>query len=102
MPTSGAGEQPRVRSRHQSRLLALLRDEGPLSRVALGERLDLPRAKLAGELSRLIDTGLVEIGGPAAGRGGGPPAPGRPAPRPRVLPGRGGAPPPPRRAPPRA
>src|ERR1044072_8268676 len=64
-----ASEQ-RVRSRHQSRLLELLRDEGPLSRVALGERLDLPRAKLAGELSRLIDTGLVEVGGPAASRGG--------------------------------
>src|SRR2546428_21757 len=36
----------------------------------LRHRLDLPRAKLAGELSRLIDTGLVEIGGPAASRGG--------------------------------
>ncbi|MFL6124925.1 ROK family protein [Actinophytocola sp.] len=41
-----------------------------MSRVALGERLDLPRAKLTGELTRLIDTGLVEIGGPAASRGG--------------------------------
>jgi glucokinase-like ROK family protein len=70
MGVPGAGEQPRVRSRHQSRLLELLRDEGPLSRVALGERLDLPRAKLAGELSRLIDTGLVQVGGPAASRGG--------------------------------
>src|SRR6185436_16360238 len=70
MGVPGAGEQPRVRSRHQSRLLELLRDEGPLSRVALGERLDLPRAKLAGELSRLIDGGLVQVGGPAASRGG--------------------------------
>ncbi|HEV2779289.1 MAG TPA: ROK family transcriptional regulator [Actinophytocola sp.] len=70
----GGSEQPkvrsRVRSRHESRVLELLRDEGPLSRVALGERLELPRAKLAGELSRLIDSGLVEIGGPAASRGG--------------------------------
>jgi glucokinase-like ROK family protein len=64
------GQQVKVSSRQQSRLLALLRDEGPLSRVALGERLDLPRAKLTGELTRLVDTGLVEIGGPAASRGG--------------------------------
>jgi glucokinase-like ROK family protein len=41
-----------------------------MSRVSLGERLDLPRAKLAGELTRLVDIGLVEIGGPAASRGG--------------------------------
>jgi predicted NBD/HSP70 family sugar kinase len=67
-PTTG--QQVKVSSRQQSRLLALLRDEGPMSRVALGERLDLPRAKLTGELSRLVDTGLVEIGGPAASRGG--------------------------------
>jgi glucokinase-like ROK family protein len=60
----------KVSSRQQSRLLALLRDEGPMSRVALGERLDLPRAKLTGELARLVDSGLVEIGGPAASRGG--------------------------------
>jgi glucokinase-like ROK family protein len=64
------GQQVKVSSRQQSRLLALLRDEGPMSRVALGERLDLPRAKLTGELTRLIDTGLVQIGGPAASRGG--------------------------------
>jgi glucokinase-like ROK family protein len=64
------GQQVKVSSRQQSRLLALLRDEGPMSRVALGERLDLPRAKLTGELTRLIDIGLVEIGGPAASRGG--------------------------------
>jgi glucokinase-like ROK family protein len=64
------GQQVKVSSRQQSRLLALLRDEGPMSRVALGERLDLPRAKLTGELSRLVDSGLVEIGGPAASRGG--------------------------------
>jgi glucokinase-like ROK family protein len=54
----------------QSRLLAVLRDEGPMSRVALGERLELPRAKLTGELGRLVDAGLVAIGGPAASRGG--------------------------------
>jgi glucokinase-like ROK family protein len=65
-----AGQQVKVSSRQQSRLLALLRDEGPMSRVALGERLDLPRAKLTGELTRLVDAGLAEIGGPAASRGG--------------------------------
>ncbi len=70
MSTPTAGQQPKVRSRQQSRLLALLRDEGPMSRVSLGERLELPRAKLAGELTRLVDIGLVEIGGPAASRGG--------------------------------
>ena len=70
MSAPTAGQQPKVRSRQQSRLLALLRDEGPMSRVSLGERLELPRAKLAGELTRLVDIGLVEIGGPAASRGG--------------------------------
>ncbi|HEV7650072.1 MAG TPA: ROK family transcriptional regulator [Actinophytocola sp.] len=70
MSAPNPGRQPGVRSGQQSRLLALLRDEGPMSRVALGERLELPRAKLTGELTRLVDTGLVEIGGPAASRGG--------------------------------
>lgn len=70
MNAPNTGQQVKVSSRQQSRLLALLRDEGPMSRVALGERLDLPRAKLTGELTRLIDIGLVEIGGPAASRGG--------------------------------
>jgi len=41
-----------------------------MSRVALGERLEVPRAKLTGELTRLVDTGLIAIGGPAASRGG--------------------------------
>ncbi|WP_440898989.1 MarR family transcriptional regulator, partial [Actinosynnema sp.] len=55
---------------NRSRLLALLRDEGPLSRVALGERLGVPRAALSAELGRLAEAGLVEEGGPAASRGG--------------------------------
>ncbi|ACU36238.1 ROK family transcriptional regulator [Actinosynnema pretiosum subsp. pretiosum] len=55
---------------NRSRLLALLRDEGPLSRVALGERLGVPRAALSAELGRLGEVGLVEEGGPAASRGG--------------------------------
>jgi glucokinase-like ROK family protein len=62
-----AGSTPR---QPESRLLAVLRDEGPMSRVALGERLELPRAKLSGELGRLVAAGLVAIGGPAASRGG--------------------------------
>src|SRR5215468_2304669 len=44
------GEQPRVRSRHQSRLLALLRDEGPLSRVEIGG----PAASRGGRRSTLV------------------------------------------------
>ncbi|MQA77957.1 MAG: ROK family protein [Streptosporangiales bacterium] len=70
MEAPDAGQQSRVRSRQQPRLLASLRDEGPMSRVALGERLELPRAKLSGALTRLVDAGLVQIGGPAASRGG--------------------------------
>ncbi|GGS24417.1 sugar kinase [Actinokineospora fastidiosa] len=64
------GQAPRAGSREQGRMLGVLRDEGALSRVALGERLELPRARLAAELGRLIDDGLVEVGGPAASRGG--------------------------------
>ncbi|ONI80374.1 sugar kinase [Saccharothrix sp. ALI-22-I] len=67
---TGSGQQPRVVSGRQSELLGLLRDEGAMSRVALGERLELPRAKLTAELARLVDVGLVQIGGPAASRGG--------------------------------
>jgi glucokinase-like ROK family protein len=64
------GSIPRVETRQQSQLLALLRDEGPMARVELGERLDLPRARLATEITRLLESGLVESGGPAASRGG--------------------------------
>ncbi|XVS67032.1 ROK family transcriptional regulator [Actinosynnema sp. CA-299493] len=67
---TGSGQQPRVVSGRQSELLGLLRDEGAMSRVALGERLELPRAKLTAELARLVDVGLVQVGGPAASRGG--------------------------------
>ncbi|GAA4424072.1 hypothetical protein GCM10023148_26190 [Actinokineospora soli] len=64
------GRSARIGSRDEGRLLAALRDEGPLSRVALGERLELPRARLAADLDRLVEEGLVEVGGPAASRGG--------------------------------
>ncbi|GGP68965.1 ROK family transcriptional regulator [Saccharothrix coeruleofusca] len=66
MAAPGGGRGPRTRTD----LLRLLRDEGATSRVALGERLDLPRAKLTAEIARLVDEGLVAVGGPAASRGG--------------------------------
>ncbi|ASO22626.1 glucokinase-like ROK family protein [Actinoalloteichus hoggarensis] len=65
-----ADKPPRVETHDQSRLLTLMRDEGPMSRVELGERLGLPRARLAAEVNRLVELGLVESGGPAASRGG--------------------------------
>ncbi|MEU3345446.1 ROK family protein [Streptomyces sp. NPDC006700] len=55
---------------HQARLLRLLRDLGPQSRVALGERVELSRSKLAFEIDRLLETGLVVQDGLAASRGG--------------------------------
>ncbi|NRN63030.1 Mlc, transcriptional repressor of MalT [Kibdelosporangium sp. 4NS15] len=65
-----AASTPRVETRQQSQLLALLRDEGPLAKVELGERLELPRARLATEIAKLFEWNLVESGGPAASRGG--------------------------------
>jgi predicted NBD/HSP70 family sugar kinase len=62
--------QPMIETRPQAKLLALLRDEGPLSRVELGERLELPRARVAAEVTRLGELGLVEAAGPSASRGG--------------------------------
>jgi predicted NBD/HSP70 family sugar kinase len=59
-----------VETRHQTRLLTLLRDEGPMSRVELGERLELPRARVGAEVTRLDEVGLVETAGPSASRGG--------------------------------
>jgi len=59
-----------IETRHQTELLALLRDEGPLSRVELGERLELPRARAAAEVTRLGELGLVEAAGPSLSRGG--------------------------------
>ncbi|MFG2059483.1 ROK family protein [Micromonospora sp. NPDC048930] len=54
----------------QARLLCLLRDDGPRSRVELADVLGLPRARFAAELERLTGLGLVESAGPAASRGG--------------------------------
>jgi len=54
----------------QSRVLRLLRDEGPASRAELADRLDLARPRLTADLERLTDAGLIRTGGPAASRGG--------------------------------
>lgn len=55
---------------HQARLLRLLRDGGSSSRAQLGELVDLSRSKLAVEVDRLLETGLVVADGLAASRGG--------------------------------
>lgn len=60
----------RPENAHQARLLRLLRDEGPRSRAELGDAVRLSRSKLALELDRLTEIGLIEIGGLAASRGG--------------------------------
>ncbi|MFJ8582497.1 ROK family transcriptional regulator [Micromonospora sp. NPDC093277] len=54
----------------QARLLRLLRDDGPRSRVELTDALGLPRARFGAEVDRLAAQGLVETAGPAASRGG--------------------------------
>ncbi|WP_433529415.1 ROK family transcriptional regulator [Micromonospora sp. CA-263727] len=54
----------------QARLVRLLRDDGPRSRVELGDILGLSRSTLTTELDRLLARGLVETAGPAASRGG--------------------------------
>ncbi|MEO3751336.1 ROK family transcriptional regulator [Streptomyces sp. B6B3] len=54
----------------QARVLKLLRDEGPLSRVELADRLGVSRTTMAGEVTRLTELGLAERAGPAASRGG--------------------------------
>jgi glucokinase-like ROK family protein len=55
---------------HQTRLLRLLRDEGARSRAELGDVVRLSRSKLAVEVDRLIELGLIEPAGLAASRGG--------------------------------
>ena len=55
---------------HQARLLRLLRDRGQSSRAELGEAVGLSKSKVAVELDRLIELGLVRGQGLAASRGG--------------------------------
>jgi glucokinase-like ROK family protein len=62
---SGRAETPT-----QSKILRIVRDEGPLSRVELAARLDVSRTTVAAEVGRLVELGLAEDGGPAASRGG--------------------------------
>jgi glucokinase-like ROK family protein len=55
---------------HQARLLKLLRDGGRRSRAELGEAVELSKSKVAVELDRLVELGLVAEQGLAASRGG--------------------------------
>ena len=54
----------------QAKVLKILRDEGPLSRVELADRLGVSRTTMASEVARLAELGLAEGVGPAASRGG--------------------------------
>ena len=54
----------------QANVLKTLRDEGPLSRVELADRLGVSRTTMASEVARLAELGLAEGVGPAASRGG--------------------------------
>lgn len=62
---SGRAETPT-----QSKILRLVRDEGPLSRVDLASTLEVSRTTIAAEVGRLIELGLATDAGPAASRGG--------------------------------
>ncbi|KHD74371.1 ROK family transcriptional regulator [Actinoplanes utahensis] len=52
------------------RLLQLLRDEGPISRAELADRLELTRPRLLAEVERLVAAEYVAEAGMAASRGG--------------------------------
>jgi glucokinase-like ROK family protein len=60
----------RAESTMQARILALLRDEGPLSRVQLADRMSVSRTTIAAEVARLAELGLAQETGHAASRGG--------------------------------
>jgi glucokinase-like ROK family protein len=62
---SGRAENP-----IQSKILRLVRDDGPLSRVDLAAALEVSRTTIAVEAGRLIELGLAADAGPAASRGG--------------------------------
>ncbi|HEX6516486.1 MAG TPA: ROK family transcriptional regulator [Nocardioidaceae bacterium] len=67
MAQSSAGQ---AESRIEAKLLALLRDVGPMSRVVLAEKLGVSRTTIAAEVGRLTGRGLLVEAGPAASRGG--------------------------------
>ena len=54
----------------QARLLAQLRDEGPLSKAELADRLGISRTTVGVEVQRLAEVGMAQEAGPAASRGG--------------------------------
>jgi len=54
----------------QARLLAQLRDEGPLSKAQLADALQVSRTTVGAEVARLAELGLALEAGPAASRGG--------------------------------
>ncbi len=60
----------RAESLIQARLLALLRDEGPLSKPQIADALGVSRTTVAAEASRLAELGLAQEAGPAKSRGG--------------------------------
>src|SRR2546421_619452 len=53
-----------------ARLLRVLRDRGAQSKAELGDLVELSRSKIAAELDRLTELGLVEEAGLAESRGG--------------------------------
>ncbi|WP_134767482.1 ROK family transcriptional regulator [Nocardioides sp. 1609] len=60
----------RAESAMQARLLTVLRDQGPLPRTELGDRLQVSRTTIAAEVGRLTEIGLTQETGPAQSRGG--------------------------------
>jgi glucokinase-like ROK family protein len=60
----------RAESAIQARLLTALRDEGPLSKAQLADRLQVSRTTVGAEVGRLVELGLAQEAGPAASRGG--------------------------------
>ena len=60
----------RAENAMQARILAQLRDEGPLSKAQLADQLQVSRTTIAAEVARLAEVGLAGEAGPAASRGG--------------------------------
>ena len=60
----------RAETELQARLLARLRDDGPLSKAQLASTLQVSRTTVGAEETRLGELGLAVEAGPAASRGG--------------------------------
>lgn len=54
----------------QARLLAVLRDRGPLSRPRIADEMGVSRTTVAAEVTRLVELGLAQDVGPSESRGG--------------------------------